>query len=115
MAMAGPAEDATDSKRIRVRFSTSSRNISIAFDSVFESVAGAEIGADTPTRSAPSTWSQTRARAKKQQQPTLWTHVSRASAAGWPGSRTYRRACSATQWFEPHLSGIIGIALWRYV
>src|SRR5229473_7428808 len=21
-----------------------------------------------------------------------WTHVSRASAAGWPGSRTYRRA-----------------------
>src|SRR5260370_37006508 len=22
---------------------------------------------------------------------------------------------SATQWFEPHLSGIIGIALWRYV
>src|SRR5437016_13036611 len=28
-----------------------------------------------------------------QRQPTLWTHVSRASAAGWPGSRTYRRAC----------------------
>src|SRR6266478_7335755 len=46
----------------------------------------------------------------------FWTHlihVSRASAAGWPGSRTYRRAYSATQWFEPHLSGIIGIALWR--
>src|SRR5258706_11128937 len=39
----------------------------------------------------------------------------RRSAAGWPGSRTYRRAYSATQWFEPHLSGIIGIALWRSV
>src|ERR1700687_4710779 len=22
-----------------------------------------------------------------------WTHLSRANAAGWPGSRTYRRAC----------------------
>src|SRR5437660_5092293 len=42
-------------------------------------------------------------------------HTSTVSVAGWPGSRTYRRAYSATQWFEPHLSGIIGIALWRYV
>jgi hypothetical protein len=29
------------------------------------------------------------------------------NAAGWPGSRTYRRACSATQWFEPHLRGSV--------
>src|SRR5713101_3976042 len=42
-------------------------------------------------------------------------HTYPVSVAEWPGSRTYRRAYSATQWFEPHLSGIIGIALWRYV
>ena len=42
-------------------------------------------------------------------------HTSPVNVAGWPGSRTYRRACSATQWFEPHLSGIIEIALWRSV
>src|SRR5258706_10405698 len=39
----------------------------------------------------------------------------RRSAAGWPGSRTYRRAYSASQCVEPHLSAIIGIALWRSV
>ena len=35
-------------------------------------------------------------------------HTYPVNVAGWPGSRTYRRAYSATQWFEPHLSAIIG-------